>query len=317
MSYRIGRVADDHPNIQFLLPGAAVAIVRHQIADEVAFLLVKLEGVRKADTLERHIIAAQQTMIRGFNVDGRNVVGQQHDFVGVNLVSIFVLKLVELDKAGLQQARDERSRPGEWVQDMNAPAAKGLAEFRFQRFVDRVNDEIHHLDRGIDDPKPLGHFRESVAEELVVKLDNDSLLALGVVDAGGPDFDIGIELLKAGGFLFQIVLVQCVQNALHCAGNRIFPGETVSLEQGFKDRSGDQVLRQHFDSFVFADAVVQIVAKFGKEFLESFPFVAAGLFHQSLDAGDMGLGDLADIGRPIFPIRAASAFLDDPSQYRL
>ena len=51
---------------------------------------------------------------------------------------------------------------------MDALAAERLVELGLEHFVHRVDDEVHHLDRGVDDAKPLGHAWEGVAEELVV-----------------------------------------------------------------------------------------------------------------------------------------------------
>ncbi len=125
-------------------------------------------------------------MIGGLDVDGRDIISQQNDFVRVDFVPVFMLKLLGLDEAGLQQAGDECSRPGERIEDMNALAPQRLAELGLQHLVHRMDDEIHHLNRGVDDAQALGHLREGVAEKLVVKLDDDLLLRVGLVDASRP-----------------------------------------------------------------------------------------------------------------------------------
>ena len=107
-------------------------------------------------------------MVDRLDVDRCDVVGEQHDLVGVDFVGIFVRQFLGLDQPGLKQARDEGAGAREGVEDVNALAAERLAELGLENFVHRVDDEIHHLDRGVDDAQPLGHAGEGVAEEFVV-----------------------------------------------------------------------------------------------------------------------------------------------------
>ncbi|MNP65250.1 hypothetical protein D3C76_1608260 [compost metagenome] len=93
---------------------------------------------------------------------------------------------------------------------MNALAAKGLAELLLQQVVDAVEDEVHYFDRGVDDTEALGHLGEGVTEELVVQLDDDLLLALGVVDARCALAHAGVELLQSICFFGQVVLMKRV-----------------------------------------------------------------------------------------------------------
>ena len=46
-----------------------------------------------------------------------------------------------------------------------------------QQVVHALQDEVHDLDRRVNNAQPLGHLWEGVAEELVIKLDDDLLLA--------------------------------------------------------------------------------------------------------------------------------------------
>lgn len=91
-----------------------------------------------------------------------------------------MLKLVGLDQAGLQQARDEGARAGEGVDDMDALRAEGLAELVLQHVVDRADDEVDDLDRGIDDAQLVARALEGDAEEVVVELADQLLLGGGV-----------------------------------------------------------------------------------------------------------------------------------------
>src|SRR5436305_1264326 len=106
-----------------------MAVVGHQIGNEVTVLIIELEGVSETDAFEWHVIAAGSTMIGGLDVDRGDVVGQQNDLIGVNLVPVFVLQFVRLNEPGLKQAGDEGPRTGKGVQNMDALAAKGLTKF--------------------------------------------------------------------------------------------------------------------------------------------------------------------------------------------
>jgi hypothetical protein len=86
---------------------------------------------------------------------------------------------------------------------------KRLAELGLQHLVHGMDDEVHHLDRRIDDAQPLGHLREGIAEKLVVKLDNDFLLGIGLVDASGAALHALVELLEAFRFFLKAMFVQC------------------------------------------------------------------------------------------------------------
>ena len=85
----------------------------------------------------------------------------------MNFVFVFVFQLVGRDQARLQQAGDEGARAGEGVKDMHALTPKGLAELRLQHVIHRMDDEIHHLNRGVDDAKAGSQQGEGGAEELV------------------------------------------------------------------------------------------------------------------------------------------------------
>ncbi|MNM81519.1 hypothetical protein D3C76_661450 [compost metagenome] len=58
-----------------------------------------------------------------------------------------------------------------------------------------MKDEVHDLDRSVNDAQALGHLGERITEELVVKLDDDLLLTLSTIDARCALTHAGIELL--------------------------------------------------------------------------------------------------------------------------
>jgi hypothetical protein len=94
-------------------------------------------------------------VIDGFDVDGGDVVGEQDDLVGVDLMPVFVRQFLRLDEVALEQAGDEGAGTGEGVDDVDTFAAERLAELALEQVVDAVDDEVHELDGGIDDAEPL------------------------------------------------------------------------------------------------------------------------------------------------------------------
>ena len=66
------------------------------------------------------------------DVDGGDVVGQQQDLVGVQLVGVLAGEVVGLDEAGLEQPDDEGAGAGEAVEDVDALVGEPLAELLAQ-----------------------------------------------------------------------------------------------------------------------------------------------------------------------------------------
>ena len=70
------------------------------------------------------------------------------------------------NQARLQQPRDKSSRSDEGVDYVNALASERLAKFGAQNFVHRFDDEIHHLNRSIDDTQLLRKSGNAVRKNL-------------------------------------------------------------------------------------------------------------------------------------------------------
>ena len=86
----------------------------------------------------------------------------------------------------------------------------------------------------------------------------------------------------------------------------------VVAEQGVEYRSGNEVLRQHFDDFVIGDAAVEIVPQFFRQLGEGLFFPGVGrVFQYAPDAVDVGLGDFGDVFGPFFPVMAIADFFDE------
>ena len=86
-----------------------------------------------------------------FDVHRRNVVGQQHHFVGVDFVLVFAAQVGRRNQPALDEPRDKGAGARKRVEDVHV-VTQALAKFTLQDVVDRVNDEVHHFDGRIDNP---------------------------------------------------------------------------------------------------------------------------------------------------------------------
>ncbi len=137
------------------------------------------------------------------DIDGGDVVGEQNDFIGVQLVLVFVQQVFRRNEARLQQADEECAGAGEGVDDVDVFFAQARFELVAQDVLHAVDDEVDHFDRRVDDAQPLGHAGEGGAKELIVQFNDDLLPGLGVVHALGAVADAGVKLFELLGFLFH------------------------------------------------------------------------------------------------------------------
>ena len=102
-----------------------------------------------------------------------------------------------------------------------------LAKLPFQKMVHTAQDEVHDLYRCVDDPQPIPHLGKGLAEELLIKLDHNLLLASRIVNAFGPQLHTVVELLQRTGFLVQVLLFQDIQHLLHGQRHWVLAGEAM------------------------------------------------------------------------------------------
>ena len=98
---------------------------------------------------------------------------------------------------------------------MNVFVRQRTFELLLQDILNRTDDEVYALDRGIDDAELFSNLRERALEELVVKFDNHALLALGIVNARAPFLDGLVEPRHHLHFSRRNFLVQQVDHLLH------------------------------------------------------------------------------------------------------
>ena len=90
---RVRRIADDDPDVGPLLAFAPISVVLH-VERQFVVAFVQGEGVGQADAGIREVIVASgDRMEDGLDVDGGDVVGEQHDFVGVDLLAVLALQV--------------------------------------------------------------------------------------------------------------------------------------------------------------------------------------------------------------------------------
>ena len=190
-----------------------------------------------------------------------------------------------LDQAALQQPGDERARPHEGVDDVDALVADGHAELPLQHVFNAADDVIHHLDGGVHYPHSLGHVFQGQLEKPLVQLGDDFLPGHCRGQPLHADAHVPVEAVQLGGFFLQSPLLQAFQGILHRPRHRVQCGKGVILEQGVEHRSGHQVLGEHTDGVIIGDAVVEVVADAGQETLEGFPHLWVWAAHQGADPG--------------------------------
>ena len=88
LPYGIGRIADNDADIPAFLLFHTVGIFR-KTNIYFPIILIHLKGIRQANAGKRLIRLSGHAVIGFLYVDRRNVIGQQHNFVGVQFIPIF------------------------------------------------------------------------------------------------------------------------------------------------------------------------------------------------------------------------------------
>ena len=130
---RVRRVADDDVDGGVELADDAVVVLREHDRVHAVAGFGDLEGVGEGDPGERFVVVvgrglAGQGVVGGFDVDRGDVVGEQHDFVGVQLVAVLAGQVVGGDEPGLHERGEECSGAGESVEDVHVLVGESAAE---------------------------------------------------------------------------------------------------------------------------------------------------------------------------------------------
>ena len=104
--------------------------------------------------------------------------------------------------------------------------------------------------------------------------------------------------------------MQHIQHRLHGLGHGVVAGEAVVGEKCVEYRLCDEMLGQHLYDFDIRNLVIEIVTQLPGERIEGFARrCLRRVFQQRLDSVDMGIGDLGDIIRPVFPMVAIATLV--------
>ena len=136
----------------------------------------QLERIHQTDS-RKCAVFTDSLEIRVLDVHAGDVVGQQHDFVAVQFVFVFVGQVGGLDL--LHDADGEVAGADEGLENVDAFVAEGAAEFFLQNFLDTAHHEVDDGLRSINDAVGVGFFRRVALEEAHMDF-VEELLFLGV-----------------------------------------------------------------------------------------------------------------------------------------
>ncbi len=264
--------------------------------------LIHLKGIGQHNAVEWLILQGLGVVGR-FDVDGRNVIGQQDQFIRVNLFFVLARQRMGLDEVGLDQARNECTRSGKGIEDLHPLTVQISVKMLFEDFIDAVQDEIHDLDRGVNDTQSGHQFREGRLEKGVVEIANQILFGCVTLGQRNPLGHVLVEAFQLLGFRIHVMLVDDCQNPLHGLGYRVFRRKGSVPKQGLKNGLGQYMLGQHFHRFLLGNAAVQIFANPLEKHIESrTAFSFLDQVFNTLNHGAGNLGDILGPTRPVFAI---------------
>ena len=310
LAYGIGRIADDDGDRFIALLFDSLRVLWENLLQCCAALVVvfqvlaQLEGIGQADAFEGLIllIGAHHVVEDILDVDRGDVVGHQHDLVGMDLPTVFALEGLARDEPALEQARDEGARSGEGVEDVDVLVGERPSELPLENVTYRADDEVYNLNGCIDDTQFIDRAGRGHLEEFVVQLDDDTLTAFGLVDIADRVADIFVELLEFLVLLLGLgLVVEQVEHLLHRARDGVVGGKLVIFKQGLEHGARDDVLREHLDGVLLGEPGVDVAVQTPHELVEG-PAVFAVVGDEGLDALDVLFGNLGDVLGPEFPV---------------
>src|ERR1700730_1939296 len=100
------------------------------------------------------------------DIEGGDVIGHQHDFVGKKLVGIEAPDILFCNTS--EQIDHKISSSGTWVKDVNVWIAERLAKMGLQSMDNACGHEVHDRLRRINNSMCVGESRGIAAEELLI-----------------------------------------------------------------------------------------------------------------------------------------------------
>ncbi len=138
------------------------------------------------------------------------------------------------------------------IADLEAGGITSLDDLRgffwnFKHPDDHTDDEIHYLNRRIDDTELCNLFRQSVFEKLLIQLNDDLLLALSVINALCTLLNTQIELVECFLFLVECLLIENCKHILHNTRYGIVFDKLIIFKQSIEHRLCYHVLGKHLN----------------------------------------------------------------------
>lgn len=97
---------------------------------------------------------------------------------------------------------------------------------------------------------------------------------------------------------------QCINHALHNLGYRVLLGKIVFREQGIEHWGSDEMLRQHADSILFRDGIVEVSPQAFDKTVEFFSQARVSILNDCGNASYLYLGNPGHVLSPFVPISA-------------
>jgi hypothetical protein len=128
------------------------------------------------------------------DIQGGDVIGEEHDLVAVELMRILGLQLGSGDMA--HDIDDEVAGGDKGVEDVDAGVAQRAAELPAQELVHGADHEGDQGLGSIDDALGVGHFDGEALEEALVDRIEEGLFGGEVSQGGGGGFDGNVEAVQ-------------------------------------------------------------------------------------------------------------------------
>ena len=218
------------------------------------------KGICQYDTLKLRVFISTKQIVECFlNIDCGDIVRQQHYLISVYLIGVLVKQIINVDKTAAEQTNNECTRTREWIEDMNALIIERAVKLIPQNIVHALDDEVNDLNRRIDDTELCDLFRQSVLEELLIKLYDDLLLSLSVINALSTFLNAQIELVECFLLLVERLFVKDSKHILHNTRYGIALDKLIVLKESIENRFCDHVLGKHFDSIGGLDRRIEVL----------------------------------------------------------
>ena len=197
----IGRIADNHRNLPFILPLNAIQVFEAPTeAFERALLTFEVEPqiiqrIHKHDIGERGI-PSHPLLIGVFDIQIRNVIGENRHFVRMDFVGVLILKILGGDP--FDNFRDKRAGSGCRIENLHVFIRQRFVEMLIQKIVRTFNHESDNFVGRIDNPQSIGPFRIIGFIKIFIHHFQKLLFFVMILNPGGFRFDRVIIVLDSG-----------------------------------------------------------------------------------------------------------------------